>query len=442
MPNQQLNNGRFIIQKILGSGGFGVTYSAREEFTDKLVVIKTLNHIQQSKIDFENRQVKFVNEALRLARCNHPHIVQVYEVIQEEGLWGMVMEYIDGKDLAVYLEQKGKLSETEALLYINQIGQALEYVHQQGFLHRDVKPSNIILRRNKSEAVLIDFGLAREYNQGQIESMTNDRTNGYAPIEQYKRRGTFGAYTDVYALAATLYTLLTKIVPIPAEYRNHETLLVAPQEYNPQISDRINYAILKGMELRPELRPQSVLEFRELLGLTNIINSEEEELLSAVGINYSQLKELLAAGKWQEADEETTKTMLRITGRENDGWLEESEISSFPCADLRTIDKLWLKYSQGRFGFSVQKRLYQSLGGTRSFQQQIWDTFGDTVGWRKSQKWMYYNELNFNINAPSAHLPAGVFWFDSWWGRYGWFLLDGVESRFACLVERMGKCNI
>ncbi|HLO86989.1 MAG TPA: serine/threonine-protein kinase [Nostocaceae cyanobacterium] len=437
MPNQQLNNGRFIIQKILGSGGFGVTYSAREQLTGKLVVIKTLNHIQQSKIDFEQRQVKFVNEALRLARCNHPHIVQVYELIQEDGLWGMVMEYIQGKDLAAYLEQREKLSENEALLYINQIGQALEYLHQQGFLHRDVKPSNIILRHNKSEAVLIDFGLAREYNQGQVESMTNDRTNGYAPIEQYKRRGNFGAYTDVYALAATLYTLLTKEVPIPAEYRYEETSLTAPKEYNPQISDRVNDAILKGMELQPESRPQSILEFRELLGL-----AISPKVLSPGNINYRQLRDLLAAGKWQEADQETTKIILKITGKENDGWLSDADINNFPCADLITIDTLWLRYSHGRFGFSVQKTLYQSLGGSTTIQPEIWEKFGDTVGWRKNQKWMYYNELTFDMTAPTAHLPGGVFWFDSWWGRYGWFLLDGVESRFACLVARMRKCNI
>ncbi|MDP5016622.1 MAG: serine/threonine protein kinase [Dolichospermum sp.] len=161
-PHQYLNNDRFIIQNILGSGGFGVTYSVKELSTDKIFVIKTLNHIQQGKGDFQQQQVKFVNEALRLAKCSHPHIVKVYEVIEEDGLWGMVMEYINGQDLATYLDEHEKLSEHEALCYINQIGQALEYVHHQGFLHRDIKPSNIILRRGKAEAVLIDFGLARE----------------------------------------------------------------------------------------------------------------------------------------------------------------------------------------------------------------------------------------------------------------------------------------
>lgn len=106
-PNQHIRNGRFIIQKVLGGGGFGVTYSAIEQRTGKLFVIKTLNHIQQNQADFDERQEKFVNEAMVLKGCKHPHIVQVYELIQEDGLWGMVMEYIDGEDLAYPLKKSG-----------------------------------------------------------------------------------------------------------------------------------------------------------------------------------------------------------------------------------------------------------------------------------------------------------------------------------------------
>ncbi|MBD2296312.1 GUN4 domain-containing protein [Anabaena sphaerica FACHB-251] len=443
-PNQHLNNGRFIIQKVLGSGGFGVTYSVRERDTYKLFVLKTLNHIQQNKQNFKQLQVKFVNEALRLAKCSHPHIVKVYEVIQEDGLWCMVMEYIDGQDIANYIDINGVLSEQEALLYIDQIGQALEYIHHQGFLHRDIKPSNIILRRGKSEVVLIDFGLAREYTNGQIKSMTNERTDGYAPIEQYKRRGNFGAYTDIYALAATLYTLLTKEVPIPAEYRNRNNTLPPPKQFNSQISDRVNDAIVQGMALEPENRPQSIFDFRELLGLASILSSQdiEEKLISAVGMDYTRLRDLLASGRWKEADEETTRVMLAVVGKENDGCLNEKDIYNFPCRDIRTIDQLWVKYSHGRFGFSVQKRIYQSMRGTKNFYRDFWNNFGEQVGWRKDKKWMYYEDLTFNITAPEAHLPSGIFWFDSWWGRYGWFLLDGVEKRFYYLVARVIKCNI
>ena len=110
-PSQSLKNGRFIIQKVLGSGGFGVTYSALEQHTGELFAIKILNPMQQSHADFLERQEQFVNEALRLRGCNHPSIAKVHEVIQEDGLWGMVMEYVSGEDLGVYVDKHGQLSE-------------------------------------------------------------------------------------------------------------------------------------------------------------------------------------------------------------------------------------------------------------------------------------------------------------------------------------------
>ncbi|BAY24236.1 serine/threonine kinase [Calothrix sp. NIES-2100] len=420
-PNQSLQNGRFIVQKVLGGGGYGITYSAIEQSTGKLFVIKTLNHLQQAKADFDEQQVKFVNEALRLAQCSHPHIVKVNEVIKEGELWGMVMEYIDGQDLAKYIDDRGQLSEAEALRYINQMGQALEYVHTKGFLHRDIKPNNILLRRDTQEAVLIDFGLTREFKGGKTGSMTNARTEGYAPIEQYERRGAFGAYTDVYALAATLYSLLTAEVPLPANFRKTGLPLHPPQQFNSAISDKVNEAILKGMALQVEERPQTVAQWLELLihrknnypivqsSVSNIANPklEIDILKSAVGMDYTRLRDLLAAGEWREADEETVRVMLAVAGREKEHWLDVEHIYNFPCEDLRRIDQLWVKYSNGRFGFSVQKRIYQSLGGTIEYNHEILDAFCDAVGWRKGYGfWMDYNDLTFDLTAPVAQLPC------------------------------------
>jgi formylglycine-generating enzyme required for sulfatase activity/tRNA A-37 threonylcarbamoyl transferase component Bud32 len=264
--NQEIKNGRFIVQKVLGSGGFGITYLVVEQQTKKPYVIKTLNHLQQHREDFIDRQEKFVNEAMILKGCRHPHIVQVYELIQEDGLWGIVMEYIEGEELAHYTDEKGQLDEAEALIYIDQMSQALAYFHQQGFLHRDIKPHNILLRKNTKEAVLIDFGLAREVIPGRNASMTNSTTEGYAPIEQYHQSSQTGSYSDVYALAATLYHLLTAQVPIPSTFRSY-AILPPPQHFNPQISDLVNAAILQAMEQESHRRPQTMVEFRQLLGL-------------------------------------------------------------------------------------------------------------------------------------------------------------------------------
>ncbi|MFM6200783.1 MAG: serine/threonine protein kinase, partial [Dolichospermum sp.] len=269
IPNTALQNGQYIIKKVIGAGGFGETYLALDTEENRLVVIKTLNRQQQEKPDFAKRQKKFRKEALDLSKCYHPHVVRVYDNFVEDGLWAIVMEYVDGYNLRTYLSENGWLSEEEALRYIDQIGQALECIHERGLLHRDIKPSNILLRPKSNEAVLIDFGLAREFKPGKIRSMTEVKTEGYAPIEQYQRHGQFGYYTDVYALAATLYTLLTTRVPIPSNYRvEYDVLLPPPKKYNQQISDRVNAAIIKGMELESINRPQTVREFRELLGLS------------------------------------------------------------------------------------------------------------------------------------------------------------------------------
>ncbi|MGB3421023.1 MAG: serine/threonine-protein kinase [Dolichospermum sp.] len=436
-PNTLLQNGQYIIKKVIGGGGFGETYLAEDTEENRLVVIKTLNREQREKPDFAEGQRRFRKEALDLSKCYHPHIVKVYDIFFENGLQAIVMEYIDGDDLAAYVEnstaENGYLSETEALRYTDQIGLALECVHERGLLHRDVKPNNILLRRKSKEAVLIDFGLAREFRPGKIRSMTATKTEGYAPIEQYRRRGDFGYYTDVYALAATLYSLLTNRVPIPANYRAEEDVkLSPPQKYNPQISDKVNAAILKGMELEPVNRPQTVREFRELLGLVvqPVVNiptpqsvnfniqqpqrrtpppnplpaSEEGELKSSCGIDYRKLRDYLAQGKWKEADAETRRVMLAVGKREEEGWLDVEHIDNFPCEDLRTIDQLWVKYSDGKFGFSVQKRIYQSCGGTREYNPDIWKKFGDKVGWRKVGDWLYY-DITYT-RSPEGHLPV------------------------------------
>ncbi|MFN9598654.1 MAG: GUN4 domain-containing protein [Dolichospermum sp.] len=424
-PGQQINNGRFIIQgKPLGSGGFGTTYKALEPSTGKLYAIKTLNQQMQLREDFAEQQVKFINEALTIKGFDHKHILKVHEVIQAGELFGVVMEYIDGVTLFQYLRQKGQLVESEALLYIDQIGQALEYVHAKGSLHRDIKPANILLRQNKQEAVLIDFGLTRSIA---TKSMTASLTEGYAPIEQYRRKGSFGPHTDVYALAATLYYLLTadglnkegEFSPVPAQNRKYDDEpLPAPRHYNSRISQRVNDAILAGMEIEPENRTPTVLNFRENLGLVvqQPINFDIQQpinvetfhgtSLQTSNMDYRKLRDYLAQGKWKEADEETRRVMLAVAKREKEGWLDDKSIDNFHCADLRTIDQLWVKYSDGKFGFSVQKRIYQSLGGTREYNSEIWRQFGDKVGWRKGGNWLYYKDITFDKKAPEGHLPV------------------------------------
>ena len=271
LSGQELQNGKYTIEKELGEGGFGITYRARDN-QGNFVVIKTLNDAIQKRADFAKFQQDFLNEAIKLAKCSHPHIVQIYEVIHENDLWCMVMEYIDGEDLGSFVENQGVLSETEALRYIQQIGSALTVVHNNGLLHRDIKPQNIMLRSGKSEAVLIDFGIARKF----IPNITDEHTQMldpyFAPIEQYDARAKRGAFTDVYALAATLYSVLAGELPTTAPMRAIGTELVEAKKINSSISDKVNQAIIKGMEIKPENRPQSVQEWLYILNIGIIRN--------------------------------------------------------------------------------------------------------------------------------------------------------------------------
>jgi hypothetical protein len=163
--------------------------------------------------------------------------------------------------------------------------------------------------------------------------------------------------------------------------------------------------------------------------------NQQVELKSSCGMDYSELRDLLKAEEWKEADEETYRVMLAVAKREKEGWLRVEDIDNFPCADLLTIDQLWVKYSNGKFGFSVQKRIYQDYGGTREYNREIWEKFGDKVGWRKGGKWLYYNDVTFDKKAREGHLPyrSGVSDF-----RIGWFGFGCVSS----LASRLVKCNI
>lgn len=412
---QQLQNGKYTITKLIGVGGFGVTYQA-EDNRNRLVVIKTLKDSFHELPSFSKLQQDFLNEALRLAKCNHRYIPKIYEVIQEAGLWCMVMEYIEGQDLGTRLERQGIFIESEILQYVYQIGEALKIVHAQGILHRDIKPQNIMLRQGGNEAVLIDFGISREFIPNITQTHTQMLTPGFAPIEQYDLQTKRGAYTDIYSLAATVYAAVTGTIPESVTTRDRRVLkaqsdpLIPPQQINPQISDRLNSAILKGMEIEPADRPQSIEEWLSLLPPvippTRIIDLDIQ-LNSAVGVDYSRLQNLLARQQWQQADAETAMVMLKVANREQEGFLRDEDIQRFSCIDLETIDNLWIGYSRGRFGFSLQANIWLEVGGELNADYETYCRLGDRIGWRVNQRWVSYTNFIFERdNAPYGHLPA------------------------------------
>ncbi|OSO94722.1 hypothetical protein B7O87_01955 [Cylindrospermopsis raciborskii CENA303] len=166
----------------------------------------------------------------------------------------------------------------------------------------------------------------------------------------------------------------------------------------------------------------------------SLLSSKDSELAKSSGYIHTtnipqiflKLDSLLKAQDFRAADEETQKVMLAVANREREGWLRIEDAEKFPCKKLRSIDQLWLKYSGGKFGISVQQQIYQSLGGTKQYNQDVWSSMGDCVGWRQRGKWLSYNDLSFSQTAPSGHLPRFV-------GLVG----VGVIS----LLSRYAECN-
>jgi len=168
----------------------------------------------------------------------------------------------------------------------------------------------------------------------------------------------------------------------------------------------------------------------------------DDALASEKGVNYTKLQDLLQDGRWKEASQETAARMYEVMDRQAEGYLRVEDIENFPCQDLRNIDCLWVKYSQGKFGFSVQKEIWQSLCSSPTTHNKDWKKFGAAVGWRKKgvfgtgAKWVSYSQLTFDLTAPRGHLPGGVMLGSFggvgrnegvWWG--GMVVFSGFFSR-------------
>lgn len=259
-----LQGGKYKLEKVLGRGGFGLTFRAHQIYLDQVVVIKTLHESFWNAPNLSELQSQFQDEARRLAMCSHPNVVRVSDFFIEDGLPYMVMDYIPGRSLADIVLPENPLPVKAAVDYIQQIGKALQAIHSKGLLHRDVKPQNIMIHQLTGEAVLIDFGIARELTQNPAQTHTSIVSEGYAPIEQYLPRAHRSAATDIYGLAATLYTLLTARVPVASILRDR-TPMPSIQQLRPDIRPEMAQAIAQGMAIELKDRPQSVGRWLSLL---------------------------------------------------------------------------------------------------------------------------------------------------------------------------------
>ncbi|MBD1910798.1 MULTISPECIES: protein kinase [unclassified Leptolyngbya] len=264
LVGKTLQSGKYTLEEVLGEGGFGITFKAMHHALGQHVVIKTLNEASRRSPHFSYLARSCQDEARRLALCTHPNIVRISDCFTEDGIPYLVMDYIAGATLEQIIFPDHPLPEAIAIHYIRQIGAALQVVHQNGLLHRDLKPGNIILRQGTQEVVLIDFGIAREFTPGMTQTHTSIISTGYAPIEQYISQAPRTPATDVYGLAATLYALLTAQVPVASVLRDRQPM-PAPRDLQPNLSPAINQAVMRGMAVESKFRPTTVTEWLTLL---------------------------------------------------------------------------------------------------------------------------------------------------------------------------------
>ena len=258
---------KYKIEKILGQGGFGITYLAYDEKLDRKVAVKeyfpdgiatrTGNNVTiPPTLDNNENLQNFKNEAKSIAKLKNPGIVDVYDVIEENDTVYIVMEYIEGTPLSSLL---GKTGEQDAVRYIRQIAKAVGIIHSAGLLHQDIKPENIILK-NSGDIKIIDFGSSRVFAADKTKTYEKILTPGYAPLEQYGGKGKRGEYTDVYAICATLYALLKGFPPPEV------TELVGGISIDfAGINERLKYILDKGLSIKIPERIQNTAELMKLL---------------------------------------------------------------------------------------------------------------------------------------------------------------------------------
>lgn len=282
-PYTMLNN-KYMIGKVLGEGGFGITYLGYDTTLEMKIAIKEYypaGHVSRevsstnmvsafsgSSADFyKSGKEKFIKEARTLAKfSNLPGIVSVRDFFEENNTSYIIMEYLDGKTLKTHLKQMGgTLSVQETLEKMGPIIRSLEEVHKQGLIHRDISPDNIMIQSNGTMK-LLDFGAARMVNgNNQEKSLSVMLKPGYAPEEQYRTHGNQGPWTDLYAICGTIYKCLTGKTPVEAMERMRSDSLMPPSAYGVRLEPYQEQALMKGLAVYAELRYASLDDFYQAM---------------------------------------------------------------------------------------------------------------------------------------------------------------------------------
>lgn len=291
-PGTILKN-RYVVGKAIGNGGFGITYIGYDIVLNRRCAVKEYFPRDLSERPKGTLRVRayggngeeqfrmglnsFLSEAKKLAEfTNIPQIVDVYDCIQANGTGYIIMEYISGSTIAQVLKARGRYSYEEARDLIMEVLEGLNRIHSGNVIHRDIAPDNIMLTPG-GQVKLIDFGAARQVIADRSLNYSVILKPGYAPVEQYSTNGKQGPWTDIYAVGATFYRMITGKKPPVSLERMQEDKLVPPSRSGEEIPRYADQLILRAMEIRPEDRIQSAQEFLAALREEKTIHIEEEK---------------------------------------------------------------------------------------------------------------------------------------------------------------------
>lgn len=410
---------RYYLLRCLGRGGFSRTYLAVDEHlpSQPRCVIKQFC-FPEEKEGLPKAKELFHQEAIRLDELQHHQIPKLLGYFEQEQQLYLVEEFIAGQTLAEELQQQGVFQASQIVELLQNLLPVLQFIHDQQVIHRDIKPANIMRRVPQGDLVLIDFGVAKHVtNTALLHTGTTIGSPEYIAPEQ--TRGKALPASDLYSLGVTCIHLLTGISPFDLfdvmsdrwVWRDYILSENTVSYALGQILDKLLHNALSQ-------RYQSAAEVLQALNLAT-----QQQDTSQVQVDYSRLRDLLTFRKWQQADQETWVLMCQALSKPIGSYLFCSDLQKLPDEILHNIDQLWMQYSQGKFGFSIQKQIYTSVDCD-------YGRFCAAIGWNVHNS-TFSPQFLLNWSIPKGYFPSRIWAGGTQWWQHTKVLVSKLPNCYA-----------